>query len=261
MRRRWIRVVVALVWLIASAAGAVTVVVGPVADAFVGAGSARVGSADSDRNYGAAGALQLAAAGSPAGEMEVLMRFDLSGVAGVFNAAFGAGGWSVQSVTLRLGTNFGVENQQPANAVFNPVRSGSFGIEWLANDAWVEGAGTPAGSVAGGITFNGLSGVRSAGDEGLGTFSYVAAGNTGPSLPRASYGLGLGAGLVADVEAGAEVSLRLFAADAQVAYLFNSRNFAGEANRPELVVVAVPEVRAGWLMLAGVVFAAGRRRR
>ncbi|HWY32467.1 MAG TPA: hypothetical protein VNX46_17015, partial [Candidatus Acidoferrum sp.] len=56
-----------------------------------------------------------------------------------------------------------------------------------------------------------------------------------------NYSLGLDAGLVSDVAAGGAVSLYFYAADNQVSYLFNSKEFS--LNHPELTLtaVAVPE--------------------
>ena len=73
----------------------------PGADAFVTTGA--LGDL-SNNNYGAAGALSLAASGLPSGEFQSVLRFGLSGAKSAFDAQFGAGQWSVQSVKLQLTT-------------------------------------------------------------------------------------------------------------------------------------------------------------
>jgi hypothetical protein len=73
----------------------------PGADAFVTTGS----SGDlSHNNYGAAGALSLAAPGLPSGEFQSVLQFRLSGAKNAFDAQYGAGQWSVQSAKLQLTT-------------------------------------------------------------------------------------------------------------------------------------------------------------
>src|ERR1043166_573900 len=67
----------------------------PIADAFVAAGP--TGNL-SNNNYGAGGALGLAAAGLTNGEFQTVIKFDLSAVRSSLDAQFGPGQWSVQSV-------------------------------------------------------------------------------------------------------------------------------------------------------------------
>src|SRR5581483_9794337 len=71
----------------------------PIADAFVTTGTN--GNLSSD-NFGAAGALAIAAPGLPGGEFQSVLRFDLSGARSSFDAQFGAGQWAVQSAMLQL---------------------------------------------------------------------------------------------------------------------------------------------------------------
>ncbi len=145
------------------------------ADAFVT-------SAHPSNNYGAAGALEISAPGSPAGELQTLLQFDLSSAVTTFNSAFGAGQWSVDSITLQLGTNFGTQNQSPGNAVFNNINAGLFKIDLLANNNWAEGGGTPMSNIVpsnppvNGATFGSLGSLESGSDVTLTNASTL--GNT-----------------------------------------------------------------------------------
>src|SRR5258705_13496524 len=172
----------------------------PIADAFVTTGPS--GNL-SGNNYGGAGSVSLSAPGLPQGEFQSALKFDLGGAAASFDGAFGAGQWSVQSVTLQL-------TAAPANnAIFNTPAAGQFGVSWLQNDAWTEGTGTPGSPGASGITFTTLqSTFIGSGDESLGTFAF-----SGATPGAFSDSLGLSAGLVADALNGGILSLRLFAAD------------------------------------------------
>ena len=209
---------------------------GPTADAFVTTGP---GGALSGNNYGGGGGLSLSAAGLPQGELQSVLQFNLGGAVSSFNSTFGVGQWSIQSVTLQLST------APPNNAIFNTPAAGAFGISWMQNDAWMEGNGTPASPGANGITFSSLHSLFiGAGDENLGTFSF-----NGATAGRFTYALGLTPGFTADVVAGDNLSLRLFAADSSVSAVFNSRTFGTVDNRPLLTIVAVPE--PGTIALGG----------
>jgi len=200
----------------------------PAADAFVTTGAS--GNL-SGNNYGGGGALSLAAAGLPQGELQSVLQFNLGGAAASFNSTYGAGQWSIQSVTLQLTAT------AAGNAIFNTPAAGLLGISWMQNDSWLEGTGTPGAPGASGITFSGLqSSFIGPGDENLGTFSFG-----GVTSGTFNYSLGLTPGLTADLLAGENLSLRLFAADSAVSGVFNSRSFGTVAARPVLTIVAVPE--------------------
>jgi hypothetical protein len=209
----------------------------PAADAFVTTGP---GGNLSGNNYGSGGAIALAAPGLAQGELQSVLQFNLGGALNSFNGTFGVGQWSIESVTLQL-------NAAPANnTIFNAPAAGLFGISWMQNDSWTEGTGTPSTPGASGITFASLqSTFIGAGDEGLGTFSF-----NGATAGAFTYALGLTPGFAADLLAGDNLSLRLFAADSSVSGVFNSRSFGTAANRPLLTIVAVPE--PGTLALAGL---------
>lgn len=200
-----------------------------IADAFVATGA---NGSLSSSNFGAAGAMSLSASGLPQGEFQSVLKFDLSGAANSFNAQFGAGQWTITSVTLKL-------NSSPhGNSIFNNIAAGQFNISLMQNNSWVEGTGTGGIPTSDGVSFNSLLGVyvNNAADQTLGTFSFP-----GGSSGQNSYTLGLSSGLVSDVMSGSDASLRLFAADSTVSYLFSSRS--GGAASPTIVVdaAAIPE--------------------
>ncbi len=214
----------------------------PVADAFVTTGPSNNLSSN---NYGGGGALALSAAGLANGEFQTVLQFDTSGAKSLFDGLYGTGLWSVQSVTLQLSA--GSVN----NTIFNSNHAGSFGVNWMQNNSWTEGSGTPSTPTTTGITYNTLQGtfINPTADEALGTFSY-----NGASSGTFVYSLGTPSGFSADILAGSLVSLRLAAADNTVSYFFNSRSFGTVANRPLLTInaVAVPEPMAASLLILGI---------
>src|SRR5437762_7481006 len=162
-----------------------TFTVNPGGDAFVTTGP--TGSL-SGNNYGGAGALSVAAPGSPQGQFLSVLEFSLAGARNFFDGVYGTGEWSVQSITLALTTVV------PGNPLFNQNRAGQFNISWMANPGWTEGAGKPTSPSPVGVTFNNLQGLLSPQDEALGTFG-LAGGPSG----TATYNLSLAPGLVTDV--------------------------------------------------------------
>jgi hypothetical protein len=213
---------------------ATTISMNPVADSFVD-------SSLPDNNYGGAGLLSVAAPGKSQGEFQSVLQFDLGAAKASFDAQFGAGLWSIQSVTLQL-------TAAPLNnAIFNPVSAGQFKVSWMQNDSWTEGTGTPGVPTTTGITWNTLPNFLGPNDEDLGTFSF-----NGATSGSTTYTLTLTPSFTADLLAGNVVSLRTLAADSDVSYLFNSRNFNTAASRPALNVTAVPEPSSCLLALAGL---------
>src|SRR5689334_8158093 len=96
---------------------AATFTLNPSADAFVTTGpTANL----SGNNYGGAGALSVAAPGLANGEFQSVLRFDLSGAKSSFDTQFGAGQWSIQSISLALTAT------APNNAIFNASAAGQF---------------------------------------------------------------------------------------------------------------------------------------
>ena len=257
---------------LAAHAPAASISLNPIADAFVTSGSADPNAGSPSENYGAAGTLQVSAPGSKEGEMQSLMKFDFSTAKTLFDGTYGAGNWAVASIILQLGTNFGTQGQQPNNAIFNKINAGLFKIDFLARNNWTEGTGTPANPTTNGVTFSGpsdsLSTLESNADETLGTFTYTPVGNTGTvqplTPPPASYSLSLdptlAASFLADVSSGSDVSLRAYAGDTGVSYLFNSREFGTATNRPTLVVTAAPEPGSAALLGSAALIWFARRR-
>ena len=230
-----IALVVGVIFAFDSAASAETFGVNPLADAMVS-------SFDPDNNYGGGGAIDIFRAGLPKGAFETLLRFDLSGAKASFDGTFGAGNWFVNSATLQLTAS------NPTNAIFNASAAGQFNANWMQNDSWVEGAGTPSSPTTSGITWNTLPSFLSAGDQDLGTFGF-----SGSTSATASYPLAVLSGLSGDAVIGGLASIRLHAAvgDSTVSGVFSSRSFQTVANRPLLTLnaVAVPEP-ATWILTA-----------
>jgi len=200
-----------------------------------------------NNNYGGAGAISVSAAGQEMGELQSVLQFNLGGAVSAFDSQYGAGQWTIQSVTLQL--TAGSAN----NPIFNSPAAGMLAFSWMQNDSWQEGTGSPSSPGTIGITFNSLQNTYiSAGDQNLGTFGF----DGGTSGPR-TFTLGLASGFVNDIASGNNVSLRLFAADATVSGVFSSRNFGIVANRPLLTVVGVPEPSTVALAGIGLLLAAG----
>ncbi len=206
-------------------------------DAFLATGSP--GNPDGNNltnlNYGGAGALVVAPPSSNKGEFQSVLKFNLSDVVGAFNTNYGANGWIVSGMTLKLTGNFGGAGEQPFNPIFPAVSGGQFVIEWLSNDNWAEGTGNPNLPTMDGVTYDSLPGLLSEPHAILSTNTYVPPGDNVPAV----YTLPLNTSLVADVVAGGDVTLLLRAADGQIAYLFNSHDY-GRGNEPVLQVAASP---------------------
>ncbi len=201
-----------------------------VADAFVAAGPT---GGLANNNYGGGGALAVAAASLPNGEFQTVIRFDLASVRDALNTQYGTGQWSVQSAVLQLGSS------PHTNPIYNDISAGAFGISLLQNNSWVEGTGTASKPTSNGITFNSLQNtyLNATADQPLGTFSFP-----GGASGLNQYSLTLAPQLISDIASGSNLSLRLFAADNGVSYLFSSR--AADTDRPELIINAIPEPRA-----------------
>jgi hypothetical protein len=237
----------ALALLRALPAHAATFTLNPSADAFVTTGPSATLSGN---NYGGAGALSVAAPGLSQGQFQSVLQFGLSGAKSSFDSQFGAGQWSIQSVTLQLTAT------APNNAIFNSSAAGQFGISWMQKDSWTEGTGTPQTPTTTGITFSSLPSFTGPSDESLGTFSF-GGGTNGNS----AYTLSLTPSFSADVLAGNTVSFRMFAADTAGSYLFDSRSIGTVAARPLLSIVAVPEPGTLSLLAAGAALLFGARYR
>lgn len=215
-----------------TAAGA-TFQLGATVDAFVS-------SASPTSNYGGAGALAVAGPRLAKGEFLSLIKFDLAAAKSSFDATYGVGGWSVTAIALQLTA------ANPNGAIFNAPAAGTFTAQWMQNDGWEEGSGTPAAPGGSGITFATLANFASGADQSMGTLSF-----SGATSGATSYGLGLAFGFVADVLAGGTASMLLSPADGTIAALVNSRSNLTSANRPLLTVTAVPEPSSPALAVGG----------
>ena len=92
-------------------------------------------------------------------------------------------------------------------------------------------------------------------DAPAGTFAF-----DGTSSGAKAFALGLPPAFVADLAAGATVTLRAAAADPTVSFLFNSRSAGAPANRPVLTLTAIPEPGLGTLLPVAALLASRRRR-
>lgn len=215
----------------------------PTADAFLATGSPAnpVGADLTDVNFGGAGTLAIAPASSAKGRFDSILRFNTAAAINQFNTTYGLGNWQLTGFTLSLASNFGDQGEQPNNAVFNAINAGSFGIDWLGYDGWVEGtgggSGTPGFPGNSLVSFDSIATLYSGGSASLGTFTFTPPGDN----LYLNYALPLNSSLLADSMTGGDLSLYFFAADDQVSYLFNARSFS--SNRPQLTLTAtaVPE--------------------
>jgi hypothetical protein len=218
----------------------------PQADAFVTTGPTNNLTTS---NYGAAGAEGISGASATRtgtgfrGLFDTVMRFDLSGAKTALDATYGAGLWTVQSITLRLTTT------STNNTIFNNNSTGQFSLVWMQDDTWTEGTGTPMAPTADGITYATLPGYLGASDQAAGTFTFNAT-TSGTDGTNTTYTLTLGSGLRDDVLNGNLASFEFLAASDSVSYLFNSGGFTTASRRPLLTITAsaVPEP-ASWLLL------------
>ena len=209
----------------------------PISDAFVTTGP--TGNL-SGNNYGAAGALGVSASGLPKGEFDSVLQFNVAGAVSAFNAQYGVGQWTIQSVTLQLTAT------APNNPIFNTSAAGQFQINWMQNNSWSEGTGTPTAPATNGISYTTLKNTFAGpGDESLGTFAFNGATNG-----TSTFNLSLAPGFASNLLSGIYVSLEMFAADTNVSALFDSRNFGAPGSRPVLTIDAVPEPEASLWALA-----------
>ncbi len=211
------------------------------ADAFLATGSANnpAGSDLADLNYGGAGTLVIAPPTSAKGEFQSVIRFNLADALSLFNATYGSNAWIIGDISLELTSNYGTEGVQPNNPIFPVVHTGKFIIEWLSDDDWVEGTGSPSLPTMDGVTYGSLTNPPSTNlltfpHVVLCTNTYVPPGNN----VHVTWKLPLKPELVADVTAGGDVSFLFYAADDQVTYLFNSY-FYGRGNQPLIRVTAI----------------------
>jgi len=225
-----------------AAASADVVNLNPVADAFVS-------SAQPAGNFGAAGALSVAAPGLSLGEFQTLVRFDTGPAIAAFNASYGASNWAITDITLTF------TSTAPNNPIFNAADAGGVSAYWMQNDSWVEGSGGPSSPSATGISFSTLPGFLSPGDEFVSSAVY-----NGSTSGTIAFQPAFTPGFVTDVSLGSLVSFRLAASTATTSWVFNSRTFGTVSSRPVLSITAVPAPGTA-LVLAAAGLLSGRRRR
>jgi len=210
--------------LLAGAASAATVVTIQPSATTPNAGDAYLRAVAPASNFGSAGALVVSGSGAANtnGQFASLLKFDLATAKTAFDAAYGAGGWTLDSIQLQLNAT------TPGNPTFNANAAGLVLVEWLADDTWLENT----------ITWNGMTALVGAGNESLGSLSY-----TGASSGSQVASLTASSGFTTDLQNGSTASFRLAAGDADVSMVVNSRNFGTAANRPALILSAsaVPE--------------------
>ena len=215
----------------------VTNAVTTTASAFVCTGSPNYdGGADlTGLNFGDAGTMGIAPATSAKGEFQTLLQFSLAPGQAQFNAAYGSNHWVVSGLALQLTSNYGVAGVQPNNPIFNVVSSGRFVIEWLADNDWQQGTGSPNLPTTDGICYDSLPALLAQPCEVLCTNTYVPPGNNLPVI----WPMPLNTNVLAEINAGGAVTFRLCAADQQIGYLFNSAHY-GHGNQPLILVIASP---------------------
>jgi len=232
-----ITIAVTLLCLGSVAEAQVTNIVADYADAFLATGSTNNPDGDNltAMNFGAAGTLVVASAAAGKGEFQSVLKFNVSNSVALFNSYYGPGNWTITGLALVLTSNYGTDGVQPNNGIFPKISGGQFVIEWLADDDWVEGTGTPNLPTTDGVTYDSLPDLLSGASEILCTNLYKPPGNNVP-IP---YALPLTTNLVGKVSAGGDVTFLFRAADTQVGYLFNSINY-GRGNEPLFQVIATP---------------------
>jgi hypothetical protein len=187
-------------------------------------------------NFGAAGTLAIAPASASKGAFDSVLMFNTASAVSQFDTTYGAGNWMITGLTLSLAGNYGTNGAKPSSSILNTVSGGNFSIDWIANNSWVEGTGGGNGAANGAVSFNSIPSLLGAGHDSLGTYTYTPPGNN----IFAGYSLSLDAGLVSGAAAGGAVSLFFYAADNQVSYLFNSREYTASPNSPQLTLTVAP---------------------
>jgi len=226
------------------------------ADAFVATGSSNYNNGQdlTGLNFGMAGALLIAPASFTNGELQTVMRFNLANAIALFDTTYGSNNWSIAGNSLELTGNFAAVGEHPNNALFPAITGGNFVIEWMADDHWLEGTGKPNMPMTDGVTYDSLTTLLLSAHEILCTNTYLPPGDNA----HVTWPLPLNGNLMNDIASGGDVSFRLYAADDQIGYLFNSHNF-GNGNEPLIHVTAVPILRIlsgnftnGFFHLAGI---------
>src|SRR5215469_16818765 len=149
------------------------------ADAFLATGSPDnpAGTNLTGLNFGAAGQLVVAPPSGIKGEFQTILQFDLTGETNLFNTTYGTNNWTITTISLDLASNNGGEGEQPKNLIFPAVNGGAFIIEWLSDDNWPEGTGTPNNPTMDGVTYNSLPQLLASPHAIISTNTYVPPGD------------------------------------------------------------------------------------
>jgi len=202
-----------------------------------------VSSGQPTSNFGTMGAMEIAVPTSSQNRTEEsLIRFNTSAIESAFNTDYGAGDWTITSITLTLFSNFSTAGQQPGNNSFNQIAAGGFELDWLSNDSWSET----------GITWNTLSTVLpGTGDnalDSLGDFYWPATGSS-----SANWTLSLDPNLVNDITAGSLATIfGQPTTGSTVGYLFNTLNNSPAYLNVTADVTAAPEPSAAAMFACGL---------
>jgi len=195
------------------------------ADTYVSSGQPTV-------NFGSMGAVMIAAPTAAQNRTEEsLIRFNTAAIKSGFDANYGAGNWTITSITLSNFSNFSTASVQPGNTSFNKIAAGGFEFDWLSNDSWSETV----------INWNTLPtvlpGTGNNALASLGSFNWAADGSSSQN-----WTLGLDPNLVNDIGTGDKVTIfGQPTAGSTVGYLFNTLN-----NNPAILnvtadLIPVPE--------------------
>jgi len=135
----------------------------------------------------------------------------------------------------------------PNNTIFNRG-VGPFEVQWIADNSWVEGTGTPNDPTTDGIVWNDEPSILNSNlDETLGTF--VNGGTDGV----VTLTLGLPPGFVSELSTSGVVSFYMTApTNSPVGFTFHSHNFVESSEWPLLVITAVPIPQISSLTTVGL---------
>ena len=240
--------VLLITWLSASlCCAATTLSTTPTQDTTIATG---VSNAFINYNYGGAGAFSVSGTGAGKGAADGVLSFNVSSITSGFNTQYGAGNWTINSVVLGL-----VAQAPGANNLFNSSNvAGTFHVDWVPNNGWVEGTGTPNSPATTGLTWANAS-LGTA--ESLGDQSYT--GGTGAM----SFSLTPSEGLLGDITNGTTATLELSGVTSTMTAVFDSRNNGASSNWPVLTITAsaVPEPGRMMLIMLGALRLCARRRR
>ncbi len=198
----------------------------PEADTFV---ADLEGEALRSQNFGGSGGLAVAALGSPKGEMETILRFNLETLRADLEEQLGSDQWNVEAVQFKFNLT------AARNPVFNTVTAGTLCVSEFADNSWVEGMGRTSFPDESGISFSEFAPLREA---------------TAESEPLACFDFGgeSNGGVIVPIEPTQEfrdallrqpqLSLRLAFTSETGALVLNSREIGMAARRPVLEVTA-----------------------